>query len=431
MALEKATLSNGLSIQVDYADDATTNSTSVFVPYGSVSEKPGQEGIAHALEHCLDLQTEQFPDMYAFDLYCRLNHMKTESTTTHLRTGYHVVGRDLEPSMVRLSQIVQHATLSPEWVEREMKAVRREAVMSLDEIDEMHDLALAHAMFKGAYGRSIAGYSDRLDYDSDDLRKIYKRYYKLGRMTLVSTGNAPLNEVATLAEQYFQSDERWSLPYRYPETQKTSTKPAATTGLIYRDAKNAKIGISYIANPQLQRAYSEDPTAFSVAINVISDACFYKLRYDKGISYDGKAELTSPGPREIWTMRGSVTVACEEVEKAMHAFGSVFARTSKDYSDADICGALRQYEFSQLDHTEPDVEGTAQAHKYNSRSSKELSAVRHEAVTRRENRLITDVRWAIDQIAANAQLAERRVHITGSTRATRCADYIIQLSDIA
>lgn len=431
MSLEKTVLDCGLNLEVDHIDGASVNTISMFVPYGSVSEKPGKEGSAHALEHCLDLQTDSFDNMFEFDEYSRMNYMETNADTAHLRTAYHTMGATTEPAIVRLSQMLQHATLPPEYVESEMKVVRREAVMTLDDVNEMHSLAVAHAMFKGAYGRSIAGYHDRLDFDADDLRKIYNRYYRLGKMTLIAVGNVDIDEVAALADQYFEPDPGWKLQVRNPEDIAAPLKSPATTGLIYRDAKNARIGVSYVADKQLREKHRENPEAFIIAVNMISRTCLYKLRYDQGISYDGEAGFTYSGPPGTWNIYGDVTVANDDVEKALHTFDDVFSRTGADYSDNDIQGTLRQFELAGLGFDEDmDIEERVDEYIDQLSGDDDTDSI-EDGFDYDDTLSIEEVREAIDSIAAATKRSRRRAHITGSRHAVKCADYIIQHSDIA
>ena len=50
MSLEHASLDNGLSVYVDRVPGANTNNVAMFVPYGSVNEARGDEGVAHAFD---------------------------------------------------------------------------------------------------------------------------------------------------------------------------------------------------------------------------------------------------------------------------------------------------------------------------------------------------------------------------------------------
>ncbi len=57
MALETIKYDNGFTAYVDYLPHTMTTEANVFIPYGSVDEAPGQEGVAHALEHSVFLKT--------------------------------------------------------------------------------------------------------------------------------------------------------------------------------------------------------------------------------------------------------------------------------------------------------------------------------------------------------------------------------------
>lgn len=94
MSLEKVKLDNGLTIYNDRIAGARTNDVTVFVPYGSVNEQPGHEGVAHVFEHCVHLNTDEFADRTALRTFDRTHGMNTNQTpTTHAQSIMRMVWR--------------------------------------------------------------------------------------------------------------------------------------------------------------------------------------------------------------------------------------------------------------------------------------------------------------------------------------------------
>ncbi len=89
MALKSEKLDSGLTVYVDHMPNARTNSTNMFIPYGSVNELEGDEGMAHAFEHCVHLETDQFANRTDLARHAKLHGMQTNANTYYTRTVYY------------------------------------------------------------------------------------------------------------------------------------------------------------------------------------------------------------------------------------------------------------------------------------------------------------------------------------------------------
>ncbi len=427
MALEKTTLDNGLTVYNDRVPGAWNNDVTVFVPYGSVDEQSGHEGVAHVFEHCVHLETDDFSDRSALQRYETKHGMLTNANTAFTRTLYYANGLDLEPNMHYLSQILQHTHFPEDAVEHELKAVRREMAMHLDSAEEAHEYAAYNATFGLPYGRSIGGYHDKIDFDVDTLKDLHSKYYKLGNMALIVSGKAKLDEVVQLANQYFQADEDGSF--------QTTTPPPAVwgehrrTGLVRDDSHNVQMYVSYPMSSEFRDKFNERRIEFGVAQYALAMACFERMRYDKGISYDGSIHMSTDNHPNAWSIVGGVTVDAENVSVASEVFDETFRKRGSDFGDEELQGILAQHKHSvarQLQNTGVRI----QSHVNNLEAYREPKDVR-KAMRKLDTVKTGDIRRAIDEIADYAAVTPQYTHLTGTRAAIGDVERVIDQSEIA
>ena len=426
MSVEKRTLDNGLTVYMDHVTGARTNDVRMFVPYGSVDEESGNEGVAHVFEHCVHLKTDMFADRVAIDKHASINGMYTNASTSVNLTSYYANGIEVEPSLVHLSQILQNTHFPEEAVEHELKAVRREMKTGLDNPAKVHLFSAMNAMYGLPYGRFVGGYHDRINFDADTLRSLHDRHYKLGRMALIVTGKAKMDEVSRLAERYFVADDN-------PTYEERVVPPRVlgghkTTGLVRSDMSSALVSVSYPTPPEFSDRDSNNILAIGMAQRAISRAAFHALRYQQGISYNGSAGFGSVHPNAS-VFGGNVSVDSENVGQAVDVFEEVFSRPGSSYDSDILEGSMAAYKY-------------AYQASYNSVSARldrietALSEGREPTDLRLINRKIgkigvAEIRAAIDKISEHTQVAPRYIHVTGPREAVGDAERIIEIDEIA
>lgn len=427
MALETAKLDNGLNIYVDHIPGSRITTTNMFVPYGSVNEEVGDEGVAHAFEHCVHLQTDKFANQYELDSYDNLNGLECNADTYYTRTLYYANGIDLEPCLVHLSQILRHTHFPEDKVEHEMRAVRREAATRLDDVSDLHLIATERAMFGTPYGREVIGYHDRLDFNADKLKRLHERHYTLANMALVVAGAARLDEVAALANRYFEDDGDFPKPSE--QELAVTLGEACLTGMVRPDSNNVRVAVGLPMTERFRQYYSDHRLASNVATELLSGKAFQALRYDKGISYDGCVEIDATNHPNAWYMRGSVTTDSENVGTATQVFDEVFQTTAEDYSDESIAGALATAKYHLCkEATSPEERAASHV----SRLESYRQPVDVGKVMRQLKKLtVTDIRTAINDIAAFTASASKYTHLTGKRQDIGEVERVIDQSEIA
>lgn len=427
MALEKVTLDNGLTIYNDHVPGAHTHNVSVVLPYGSVHEKEGHEGVAHVFEHAVHLQTDQFADRVALREYAELNGMVTNANTSYTRTQYYGNGVELEPSFVHLSEILQHTHLPEDSVVEELKAVRREALMGLDKPDLLHMVSRDYAMFNKPYGRRVIGHHNDIDFTAEELMALYKQYYTTDNMALIVTGAAQLEEVTHLANKYFDEQRQPSEPIVQPV--KSLFDGPRHTGYVQDGSSNVRLSVSHPLDQDLLKKSNESPITYSLASTVMSRACFELLRYEKGLSYDGAVGFDTYNHPDAWLFDGYVTVDAEKIQDAYAALGDIFSRTSDRYTDNDILGALATYRYSFLNGLS-SLQRRTDGYVDKIASHQEPRDI-ETSIAMLKKIEVADVREKIDSIVDYLGTAPRFTHLTGTREAIGDVDKIIDKAEIA
>ena len=426
MSLEKMKLENGLTIYNDRIAGARTNDVRMFVPFGSVDEEPGNEGVAHVFEHCVHLQTDMFADRVALKRFSDTSGVYTNASTSFSYTDYYANGMNLEASMVHLSQILQHTHFPEEAVAHELKAVRRELATRLDSPGELHMLSAMNAMYGVPYGRSIGGYTGKIDFDVDTLRALHERYYKLGNMALMVSGKATTNEVMELAAKYFEADA-------HPDF--TATNPAFPTlgtqhrtGFVNEASANSLVSIAYPLQPEEIQRYNDNSLINGMACRAIGQQVFQTLRYERGLSYNGSFGLDDFHPNAVM-LSGDVTTDAENTEASIAAIREVLARGSEAYTDEELLGTMMayNYSFNQAYNSNASRLGRIESALEMRREPTDI-----RSVMRRIGKVgLVDIRNAIDEQAEYMATHEPYIHVTGTRAAIGDAERLIERDEIA
>ncbi|MEO7904457.1 MAG: insulinase family protein [Candidatus Saccharimonadales bacterium] len=429
MSLEKVQLQNGLTLYHDRIPGEQTNGVTMFVPYGSVNETAGDEGTAHALQCASSLETDDFATEMALNKYAKLNGMVIVAEASYTNTLYSANGLCLEPNFVYLSQVLQHPHLPKDKITTEIDSIRREAIASLNDTDTMHTIAAENAMFGVPFGRSTIGFHDKLDFDADQLQALHRRHYKLGRMSLIVSGKAKLDETIELAERYFEHNSEPHMAHDEPATIR-NLGIHHTTGLFRNDSENVRIQVSYPMAPEFRKLYLSNRLAFDIARLAISNACFQSLRYDKGVSYNGSIEpLVSDNHPDAWSVSGNVTTDKENIGIALGVFDDIFSREGHSYTDDSIVGVLAKIKY-MLSKNLATVGRRTYAH--TSRLESQLEPQDLSVNRRKLSKLtISDIRTAVDHITQHAMTTPKYTHLTGKRAAIGDVERIIESSEIA
>lgn len=425
MTLERAKLDNGLTLYVDQMPSSLDNTVAMLISFGSVDETPSEEGIAHVVEHCVHLKTDEFENQQALDLHAEMHGMDTGAATGYTSTRYQANGLGIEPNIHYLSQILQHPHFPEEMVKGEIGVIRREAKMMLDDQELLHYVSSQNATSGHPYGRDISGYHNKINFESEALKRFHKQQYKLGNMTLVVAGSAGLDEVARLAEKHFVADgeyvdDRIKLERAYGRHYRT--------GYALEDANSVQMTVSHLMTSEFYERYQSGSLPYAIAAHVMGKAAFRLLRQERGIAYDGGISFSIGNHPNTWSISGDVETDAEHVALAEEAFDEIFSRDSSCYEDNDIKASLAMYKYGILKEASvADCRLAMHLGRLETyRDPLDFSTIQHQLADLTE----ADIRAHIDDIINHVHITPRYTHLTGTREDIGEVERVIDQSDV-
>ncbi len=181
------------------------------------------EGIAHFLEHKL-FESEELD---AFTRYAETG-ASANAYTSFDKTCYLFQCSDrFEDSLKILLDFVTHPYFTKETVEKEQGIIGQEITMYYDVAGWMSTFNLLRCLYKNHPVRidiagtvqSISEITDKLLYDC------YNTFYNLHNMALVVVGNADVNSVAAICDEYLEKAENVTVERSFEPEPREIVKP--------------------------------------------------------------------------------------------------------------------------------------------------------------------------------------------------------------
>ncbi len=213
-------LDNGLKALVihDASTDKAAAALDVYV--GSADNPDDRRGLAHFLEHMLFLGTEKYPQADEYQQFISQNGGSHNAYTSSEHTNYffEVKASALEPALDRFAQFFIAPLFTPEYVDRERKAVHSEYSSKIkDDFRKSFDayrevVNPEHPASQFSVG-SLETLADREgDLVRDDLVEFYKKYYSSDQMVLVVLGKETIEELQAMVLERFKQVPRNNKP---------------------------------------------------------------------------------------------------------------------------------------------------------------------------------------------------------------------------
>jgi zinc protease len=219
------TLDNGLVIIVREDHSAPVVSAQAWAMAGSIHEGRWLgAGLSHVLEHMLFKGTTTRPGS-RIDQEVQEAGGYMNAYTSFDRTVYHidVPNTGARTAIDILCDIMQHASLPPDELAKEMDVIRREMDMNVDDPGRRAGRRLFETAYtKSPYRFTVIGYPDIFnELKPEDIRGYYTEKYAPNNVFYVVTGDIKNDEVvAQIREAYAQSKAKAMPPMVLPEEPK-------------------------------------------------------------------------------------------------------------------------------------------------------------------------------------------------------------------
>ncbi|MEI8162349.1 MAG: pitrilysin family protein [Betaproteobacteria bacterium] len=216
-------LANGLRVIVKEDRRAPTAVHMVWYRAGSMDEKDGTSGVAHALEHLMFKGTTNLAAGEFNKRVAEAGGRDNAFTSRDYTAYFQIVPKAALPEMMKLeADRMANLRLDAKEFSSEIKVVMEERRLRTD--DDPHALvheALNSAMFQAhPYRRPIIGWMDDLEHLTwQDARDWYRLWYAPNNAYVVVVGDVDHREVFRLAQKYYGPLKARALPQRKPQNE--------------------------------------------------------------------------------------------------------------------------------------------------------------------------------------------------------------------
>ena len=353
------TLDNGLVIIVREDHSAPVVSAQAWAMAGSIHEGRWLgAGLSHVLEHMLFKGTTTRPGS-RIDQEVQEAGGYMNAYTSFDRTVYHidVPNTGARTAIDILCDIMQHASLPPDELAKEMDVIRREMDMNVDDPGRR----ASRRLFETAYTRSpyrltVIGYPDIFnELKPEDIRGYYHEKYAPNNVFYVVTGDIKNDEVvAQIREAYAQSKAKAMPPMVLPE------EPKQTAAREIVEEAPIELGHLHFAwhIPELRHP---DVPALDVLAVLLgsgrSSRLFQQVREKQGLVHHVDAWTYSPGNPGLFGISAIV-----DADKFTAARDAILAEIEKmksmSVSSNEVSKAVKQFTSATLS-TRKTMEGQA------------------------------------------------------------------------
>ncbi len=259
--------------------EALTEVFALLVPVGALSEKPGQEGYAHLLEHMIFRGTRDYPT--TMDILGAVEGMggRINAFTTY---DYMVVMVQVPLSSWRIGldvmwQLVAAPRLREEDLIVEKEVVLREIDMLMDDPSEVAGMLLQRAMWNGhRMGLDVIGLRGVVaSASSEMLRDFWEKCFLRSPWTMVAVGGLTAEEVESAIGEL--EDPRKTGEVCHPWDR---LGVAEFAGEVVRDAKDTQqtyLRLAVETYPYRTREWEEKKYALSFISAFLGGASFSRL----------------------------------------------------------------------------------------------------------------------------------------------------------
>lgn len=274
-------LPNGVRIVTEHVPSVRSASLGIWVGTGSRSEKPGEGGAAHFIEHMVFKGTERrTARQLAQEMDAIGGQVNAYTTKEHTCFYARSLDKHLDISLDILSDMLFHSRFAQEDVETERGVVLEEIGMYEDSPEDLVSERLAAAVYKGSpLARPILGTQATLaPMTGEWLAQWQREHYRPGALVAALAGSFTPQQVDRLRDCLAQLEPG-------PVAQ---TKPAAYRPAVTARKKAIEQNHLILAFPSL--TYLDERRPQLLLLNALlgggcSSRLFQELREKRGLCY--------------------------------------------------------------------------------------------------------------------------------------------------
>lgn len=219
----ETTLPNGLRVIVKEDHRAPIVVHMVWYRAGSMDEKDGTSGVAHALEHLMFKGTKRRPSGEFSQRVADAGGQDNAFTSYDYTAYFQIVPKVALPEMMQLeADRMANLAFTPADFASEIKVVMEERRLRTDDNPQaqVFEVARSMAFLAHPYRRPIIGWMDDLEHLTwQDAHHWYTQWYTPSNAYVVVVGDVDHTEVFRLAKKYYGVIKAHALPERKPQNE--------------------------------------------------------------------------------------------------------------------------------------------------------------------------------------------------------------------
>jgi zinc protease len=354
------TLDNGLAVIVCEDHSAPVVSAQAWAMTGSIHEGRWLgAGLSHVLEHMLFKGTTTRPGS-RIDQEVQEAGGYMNAYTSFDRTVFHidVPNTGAVKAVDILCDIMQHATLPPDELAKEMDVIRREMDMCHDDPGRRASRRLFEVAYtKSPYRFTIIGYPDIFnEVKPDDIRNYYTEKYAPNNVFYVVAGDVKNDEVVAQIKTAYAKSKSKAMP---PMVLPLEPKQTASREII--EESPVELGHVYFAWHIPELRHADVPVLDVLAVLLgsgRSSRLFQQVRERQGVVHHVDAWTYSPGLPGLFGV--SAIVDGDQFEAANQAILAEIEKVkSLSVSADELHKAIKQFISATLS-SRKTMEGQAQ-----------------------------------------------------------------------
>jgi zinc protease len=354
------TLDNGLIIIVREDHSAPVVSAQAWCAAGSIHEGRWLgAGLSHVLEHMLFKGTTTRPGS-RIDQEVQEAGGYMNAYTSFDRTVYHIDVPNIgaRTAIDILCDIMQHASLPPDELAKELDVIRREMDMGQDDPARRSGRRLFEVAYtKSPYRFTIIGYPDIFnELKPENIREYYTEKYAPNNCFYVVAGDVKNDEVIAQIKTAYEKTKALSLPPNYLPAEPKQTAPRE----IIEEAA-IELGHFHFAWHIPELRHADVPVLDVLAVLLgggRSSRLFQQVRERQGVVHHVDAWTYNPGSSGLLGM--SAIVDADKFEAARDAMLAEIEKIkSMSVSANEVQKAVKQFVSATLS-SRKTMEGQAQ-----------------------------------------------------------------------
>lgn len=206
MSIEITNLANGVQVVTDRMDTVETASIGAWVGIGARHEPAEINGITHMLEHMVFKGTERrSAQEISEEIEAVGGHLNAYTSRENTAFYAKVLKEDAALALDIVADIVQHAVIDADELERERQVIIQEINQANDTPDDIIFDRFNEAAYPGqAIGRPVLGSADIVgNVPRETIIKYMRGEYAAPRIVVSAAGRVDHNKIVRLAEKSF------------------------------------------------------------------------------------------------------------------------------------------------------------------------------------------------------------------------------------